>query len=185
MAKFSFPQGFLWGAAGSAFQMEGAMYEGGKDLNIREAAWLDAKKRGNFQQGEMPEPDSNWLNPESPSKFQDDRSPEVTCDFYHKYPEDFALFRQLGVNTFRFSIAWARIIPAKDAQPNQMGIDYYNKMIDCMLKNGIEPFLDLWHSDLPKWVMDNGGIIAEDAHPSKLFGDPQNPRTKALLSKVL
>lgn len=162
MSNFVFPKDFKWGVAGSAFQMEGGMYEGGKCLNIREVAWLDAKKRGNFQQGEMPQPDSNWLNPESPTKFQDDRSPEVSCDFYHKYPEDISLLGQLGVKMFRFSIAWARIIPTMDAEPNREGIAYYHKMIDCMVQQGIEPFFDLWHSDLPDWVLDNGGIISDD-----------------------
>ena len=88
MINFKFPENFLWGVAGSAFQMEGGMYEGGKDLNIREAAWLDAVKRGLVQQpGEkdLPIIDMDWINPESPSKFRDNRSPENTCDFYHKY----------------------------------------------------------------------------------------------------
>jgi len=141
MSNYTFPKDFLWGVAGSAFQMEGAMREGGKTLNASEAA---------------------FYNPETNGRFQDKRPPDVTCDFYHKYPEDLALFKELGVNTFRFSIAWARIIPEKDAAPCQAGIDYYNALIDEMLKNGITPFFDLWHSDLPQWVKDNGGLLSEE-----------------------
>ena len=141
MSNYTFPSDFLWGVAGSAFQMEGAMREGGKCLNSSEAA---------------------FYNPETNGRFQDKRPPDVTCDFYHKYPEDLALFKELGVNTFRFSIAWSRIIPAKDAEPCQAGIDYYNRLIDEMLKNGITPFFDLWHSDLPHWVKDNGGLLSDE-----------------------
>ena len=139
--NYQFPKDFLWGVAGSAFQMEGGMYEGGKGLNIREAAWLDPERRKNYQ---------------------DDRSPEVSCDFYHKYPEDLALFRELGVKMFRFSIAWSRIFPDSGGKPCQAGIDYYNKMIDRMVELGIQPFFDLWHSDLPRWVLDLGGFPSED-----------------------
>ena len=141
MSNYTFPKDFLWGVAGSAFQMEGAMREGGKTLNASEAA---------------------FYNPETNGRFQDKRPPDVNCDFYHKYPEDLALFKELGVNTFRFSIAWARIIPEKDAAPYQAGIDYYNALVDEMLKNGITPFFDLWHSDLPQWVKDNGGLLSEE-----------------------
>ena len=136
MSNFSFPQGFLWGVAGSALQMEGAMREGGKCLNASEAA---------------------FYNPACNDMFADRRPPDVNCDFYHKYPQDLALFHELGVKVFRFSISWSRIIPAMDAQPNQAGIDYYNRVINEMLKNDLIPFFDLWHSDLPQWVKENGG----------------------------
>ena len=163
--RFTFPENFLWGVASSAFQMEGGMYEGGKDMNIREAAWLDSVKRGGVQvqdEKERPALDLNWVNPESPSKFRDNRSPEVGCDFYHKYPEDIKLFASLGIKMFRFSIQWGRIISEYDGEPNQAGIDYYNKVIDEMIANGIQPFFDLWHSDLPCWVLDRGGFISDD-----------------------
>ncbi len=165
MINFVFPKDFLWGVAGSAFQMEGGMYEGGKDLNIRETSWLDAVRRGLVQQPgekELPIVDVDWINPESPSKFRDNRSPEVTCDFYHKYPEDIELLASLGINTFRFSISWGRIISAYGAEPNQAGIDYYNGMINKMLECGIQPFMDLWHSDLPCWVLNHGGFISDE-----------------------
>ena len=165
MATFTFPENFLWGVASSAFQMEGGMYEGGKDMNIREAAWLDAVKRGGVQlqdEKERPILDLDWVNPESPSRFRDNRSPEVGCDFYHKYPEDIKLFSSLGIKMFRFSIQWGRIISEYNGEPNQAGIDYYNKVIDEMIANGIQPFFDLWHSDLPCWVLDHGGFISDE-----------------------
>ena len=141
MSNFTFPKDFLWGVAGSAFQMEGAMREGGKCLNASEAAFYD---------------------PAVNSRFQDKRPPDVNCDFYHKYPEDLKLFKELGVKTFRFSISWSRIIPDKDAEPCQAGIDYYNALIDEYIKNDIIPFFDLFHSDLPQWVKDHGGIASEE-----------------------
>jgi len=165
MANFVFPENFLWGVAGSAFQMEGGMYEGGRDLNIREVAWLDAVQRGQVRQNgndSAPEVDADWLNPESSEVFQDHRSPEVGCDFYHKYPEDIQLFASLGIKMFRFSISWSRIISEYDGQPNRAGIDYYNRVIDEMVKNGIQPFFDLWHADLPKWVLDHGGFLSDE-----------------------
>ena len=137
MSNFTFPEGFLWGVAGSAFQMEGGMREGGKCLNS---------------------PEATFYNPANAERFAGRRPPDMTCDFYHKYPEDLALFKELGVKVFRFSIAWSRIIPAIDAEPNQAGIDFYNRVIDEMLKNDMVPFFDLFHSDLPQWVKDNGGI---------------------------
>ena len=135
--NYTFPKDFIWGVGGSAFQTEGAMLEDGKTLNIREAAFFAKDER---------------------DPFNDDRAPDVCCDFYHRYPEDLKMMSQLGVKMFRFSIAWSRIIPSKDAEPNQKAIDYYNSLIDCMIANGITPFMDLFHSDLPLWVAEAGGI---------------------------
>lgn len=136
--NYPFPKDFIWGVGGSAFQMEGAMLEDGKTLNMREAAFYDKQ-----QQYEI---------------FMDPREPDVCCDFYHRYPEDLALMGQLPGVTFRYSISWARIIPSKDAEPNQKGIDFYNKVIDTMIANGITPFMDLLHSDTPMWVIEAGGV---------------------------
>jgi len=137
--NYKFPEGFLFGVGGSAFQMEGAMLEDGKTMNTREASFFSTE--------------------EPREKFRDPRSPAVGADFYHKYAEDIKLMGQLGPKVFRYSIAWARIIPSVDAQPNQKAIDFYNKVIDAMLEQGITPFMDLFHADLPLWVVEEGGIV--------------------------
>ena len=137
MEKYSFPKDFLWGASCSAFQLEGAPLADGKTYNIREAC---------------------FHSPEYNKKFQDQWGPDLGADFYHHYPEDIALFKELGLKAFRFSIAWSRICPDKSCKPNQAGIDYYNNMISELLKAGITPFFDLLHSDLPQWVYEEGGF---------------------------
>ena len=134
--NFKFPENFYWGAASAAFQAEGATHEGGKCLNIREYC---------------------FYHPEYNKRWQDQYGPEVV-DFYHRYNEDLDLFKELGMNMFRFSIQWSRIQPEKGGPINQEGVDYYNDLINQMLARGITPFMDLWHSDLPVWAYDNGGL---------------------------
>ena len=135
--NYKFPDDFLWGVGSAAFQIEGAMLEDGKTLNVREASFFEKERR---------------------VKFADERGPAVCTDFYHRYPEDIKLIGELGAKVFRYSIAWTRIIPNKDGKVNQKGIDFYNKVIDEMIKNGITPFMDLFHSDLPLWLEEEGGI---------------------------
>ncbi len=136
--RFTFPEDFLWGAACSAFQLEGASYVDGRTANVYEHDFEDPVRK---------------------SKFQDDRTPYVGADFYHKYPEDLALMKEMGLKSFRFSISWSRICPDVSGTPNQAGIDFYNKVIDEMVAQGITPMFDLFHSDLPYWVIEEGGII--------------------------
>ncbi len=138
--RFTFPEGFLWGVSGSAAQMEGAIFEDGK-------SW-DAMTY-------------NFYYPRPGKTSEDYLSPKVACDYYHRYAEDHDLFRKLGVGAFRFSISWTRVCPDISCTPNQRAIDHYNAVIDDMLEKGITPFFDLWHSDLPRWVIDNGGIPDE------------------------
>lgn len=139
-SRFIFPEDFVWGAACSAFQLEGATYTDGKTANTYDQAFED---------------------PERKSKFQDDRSPYIGADFYHRYPQDIAMFQELGIKSFRFSIAWTRICPDVSGEPNQAGIDFYNKVIDELIAHGITPMFDLFHSDLPYWVIEEGGICDE------------------------
>ena len=139
--NYKFPKDFVWGVGASAFQIEGGMLEGGRTMNVHEADF--------------------YMNPQ-PRVFHDPREPKVNCDFYHKYPEDLKLLSELGPITFRYSISWSRIIPSKDAEPNQEGIDFYNKVIDTMIANGITPFMDLCHSDIPRWVFDEGGLTTPE-----------------------
>lgn len=118
-----FPRNFLWGASSSAFQIEGAWDEDGKGLTVAD---FNAFKRSTKQ-----------------------ADTKVASDFYHHWKEDIALMKELGLNLYRFSLSWARIIPDGDGEINQSGLDFYNKVIDELLAQGIQPFVTLYHFDLP------------------------------------
>lgn len=121
--KTVFPKNFLWGASSSAFQIEGAWDKDNKGMTV--ADYNSFKK----------------------SDIQADT--KVSSDFYHNYEKDIELMKELGMKTYRFSVSWARIIPDGDGEVNQKGIDFYNKVIDKLIECGIEPFLTLYHFDLP------------------------------------
>lgn len=123
MKNDRFPQDFLWGASSSAFQIEGGWDEDGKGKTV--ADYNSFKK----------------------SERQADS--KVASDFYHHWKEDIALMKELGLTMYRFSIAWARIIPNGDGEVNEQGITFYSQIIDELLNNGIEPFVTLYHFDLP------------------------------------
>ena len=118
-----FSKNFLWGASSSAFQIEGAWDEDGKGMTVAD---YNSFKR---------------------SKKQADS--KVASDFYHHWKEDIALMKELGMQMYRFSLSWARIIPDGDGEVNRAGIEFYNKVIDCLLENWIQPFVTLYHFDLP------------------------------------
>lgn len=128
-----FPKKFLWGSATAAYQCEGAWNEGGKGLG----EWDE------FSHG-------NPLN-------LNNESGDVSCDFYHRYEEDLNLAQQEGQNSFRFSIAWDRILPDGRGRVNQAGIDFYNRLIDACLVRGLEPNVTLFHYDLPAALAHEGG----------------------------
>ncbi len=123
------PNNFLWGAATSAYQVEGAYNIDGKGLSVQ-----DVKKI-----------------PDNTSDFK------VAADHYHFYKEDVALFKELGLKTYRFSISWTRIIPDGDGEINPKGIEFYNNLINELIKNGIEPFVTVYHFDLPDALNKKGG----------------------------
>jgi beta-glucosidase len=131
--KRRFPDDFLWGAAVSAFQIEGAVDEDGRGESI----W------DRFSA--------------TPGKILNGESGAVACDSYHRYPEDVQLMRELGLTGFRFSIAWPRILPEGRGRPNQAGLDFYDRLVDELLANGIEPYPTLYHWDLPQVLEDSGG----------------------------
>ena len=134
-----FPKDFVWGAAASAFQIEGAAFEGGKGANKHDHILRD---------------------PELKHHYDGTRLPDVCADFYHLYPEDIKLFKELGLKSFRYSISWARIYPnGPEGGVNEEGIAFYNRLIDALLAAGIEPFMDLYHSDVPWWVIERGGML--------------------------
>jgi beta-glucosidase len=140
-----FPDGFRWGVATSAYQIEGAVTEDGRGASI-------------------------WdVYAHTPGKIKDGRNADVANDHYHRYKDDVRLMRDLGVKAYRFSIAWPRIFPDGRGQPNAKGIDFYNRLIDALLEAGIEPFPTLYHWDLPQALQDQGGWQSRDT--SKAFAD--------------
>lgn len=116
---------FYWGVATAAHQIEGAWLEDGKGMNIWDAYC------------------------HTPGKIENGDTSEDACDHYHRIEEDVALMKKLGVDGYRFSIAWTRIVPDGKGAVNQAGIDFYNRLIDCLVENGITPFVTLYHWDLP------------------------------------
>lgn len=118
-----FPEHFLWGASSSAFQIEGGWDADGKGMTV--ADYNSFKRSG---------------------KQADSKT---ASDFYHHWQSDIALMKELGMKIYRFSLAWARIIPDGDGELNPEGIKFYNQVIDCLLEHGIEPFITLYHFDLP------------------------------------
>jgi len=134
-----FPEGFLWGGATAANQMEGAYNEGGKGLSI-----ADVLPGGKVR--------LNWLG----GKGSLDIDPQYTypnheaIDFYHRYPEDIALFAEMGFKCFRLSIAWCRIFPTgEELAPNEEGLAFYDRVFDELLKYNIEPVVTISHYEMP------------------------------------
>ncbi|TWI48938.1 beta-glucosidase [Pseudoduganella flava] len=135
LARTDFPPGFVWGTSTSAYQIEGARREDGRV-------------------------DSIWDRfCEQPGRIRDGSSGSVACDHYHRWPEDLDLARALGTNGYRFSIAWPRII-GDGHQPNQRGLDFYDRLVDGMLERGLQPWPTLYHWDLPQLLQDRGGWMA-------------------------
>lgn len=129
----AFGKDFVWGAATAACQIEGAAYEDGKGKSVWDSY---AAVEGHIQHND---------------------TPTVGCDHYHHYREDVALMKEIGIKAYRFSISWPRILPEGTGQVNQKGIDFYNRLIDELLANGIEPYITLYHWDLPHALHLQGG----------------------------
>jgi len=133
MAFLKFPDGFLWGGATAAYQIEGAWNEDGKG----ESVWDRFTHR--------------------PYKVQNGDTGDVACDHYHRMPEDVALMKGLGLKTYRFSISWPRVLPEGRGQVNDKGLAFYDHLVDCLLDAGIVPNATLNHWDLPQAIQDEGG----------------------------
>lgn len=153
----NFPKGFTFGAATAAYQIEGAYHEDGKGLSIWDTFSHISGKVDNNDNG------------------------DIACDHYHRYKEDIALLKELGIKNYRMSIAWTRLFPTGRVDSrNQKGFDYYNDLIDTLLEAGIEPFVTLYHWDLPQALEDLGGWKNREiltwfgeyaAEVAKAFGD--------------
>ncbi|HYY08596.1 MAG TPA: family 1 glycosylhydrolase, partial [Actinomycetota bacterium] len=129
----TFPDGFLWGVATSAYQIEGAAAEDGRGPSI-------------------------WdTYAHTPGKIRNGENADVANDHYHRYVEDVALMRSIGVQAYRFSISWPRILPEGVGEPNPKGLDFYRRLVDELLMAGIRPFATLYHWDLPQALQDAGG----------------------------
>ncbi len=135
---FCFSEEFLFGASSSACQIESGCKEGGKGEDVCDHFFLIY-----------------------PEKFFGG-DPKQSADFYHHYSEDIAMMKELGLRAFRFSISWSRIFPNGPETVCQAGLDYYEDIIDHLNNAGIEPFFDLWHCDLPYWVIEMGGVLNPD-----------------------
>ena len=129
----AFPEGFYWGTATASFQIEGATRADGRGESIWDRF---AATPGKVLTGETGDP---------------------ACDSYHRYAEDVALMEEIGVNAYRFSIAWPRVIPDGSGAVNAAGLDHYDRLVDALLAAGITPFVTLYHWDLPQTLQDQGG----------------------------
>ncbi len=131
--SLSFPQGFLWGSATASYQVEGAVREDGRGVSIWDT----------FSH--------------TPGKTNKGQTGDVADDSFHRYKEDIALMKALGLKTCRFSVAWPRIYPTGSGALNPKGFDYYDRFLDELHRNGIEPYCTLYHWDLPQPLQDKGG----------------------------
>jgi beta-glucosidase len=141
-----FPEGFRWGVATSAYQVEGAWDEDGKGVSI-------------------------WdTYAHTPGNIRNDENGDVANDHYHRYREDVALIKSIGATAYRFSIAWPRIFPEGTGSPNRKGLDFYSRLVDALLEAGIEPFATLYHWDLPQALQDRHGGW-QSVETAKAFAD--------------
>ena len=134
----SFPHGFTWGAATSAYQIEGAVGSGGRGVSIWDRFC------------------------EVPGAVHSGHTGAVAADHYNRSADDIALMRSLGLRAYRFSVAWPRVLPDGTGTPNQVGLGFYRRLVDGLLEAGIEPFLTLYHWDLPQVLEDAGGWSSRD-----------------------
>ncbi len=138
MTLRKFPDGFLWGAATAAYQIEGAWNEDGKGESI----WDHFTHR--------------------PYTISNGDTGDVACDHYHRMPEDVALMQAIGLKSYRFSVSWPRVLPQGRGPVNQKGLDFYDRLVDELLAAGIVPNATLNHWDLPQAIQEFGGWPARD-----------------------
>lgn len=144
-ARLVFPEHWVWGTATAAYQVEGAVREDGRGVSIWDTFT------------------------HTPGTIANGDTGDIAADHYHRYPQDVALLRELGVGAYRFSIAWPRIFPEGGGRPNAAGIDFYRRLADSLQSAGIAPYVTLYHWDLPQALQDRGGWTERDT--ARRFGE--------------
>ncbi|WP_262246605.1 GH1 family beta-glucosidase [Parapedobacter soli] len=138
MVKADFGSDFQWGVSSAAFQTEGAWNIHGKGPSIWDTF---TRRKGKIKNG---------------------HHADVASDFYHRYQEDIAFVKKLHIPNFRFSVSWPRILPAGIGSPNTKGLDFYDRLVDCCLQHEVDPWVTLYHWDLPQALQDKGGWTNRD-----------------------
>ncbi len=158
MGRASFPDGFHWGTATASYQIEGAWDHDGKGESI-------------------------WDRfTHTPGRIRSGDTGDVACDSYHRGDEDIALMREMNLNSYRFSLAWPRILPAGSGEVNSKAIDHYRRFVDALLEAGIRPLPTLYHWDLPQALEDRGGWPERDT--AGRFADYADACMRALGDRV-
>jgi beta-glucosidase len=143
--SYTFPKGFLWGSATSAYQVEGSPLADGAGPSI-------------------------WQRfAHTPGMTHEGDTGDIACDHYRRFRDDIALMRALGFKAYRFSVAWSRVLPEGKGRVNPAGVDFYERLVDTLLDNAIEPMVTLYHWDLPAALDDRGGWLNPDV--ASWFGD--------------
>lgn len=135
----AFKKGFAWGVATAAYQIEGGWKEGGRGLSIWDVFCHE------------------------PGKIKEGATGDVACDHYHLFREDVRLMKELGIRAYRFSLSWSRIFPRGTGEVSADGVRFYNELIDALLENGIEPYITLYHWDLPHALYQRGGWMSPES----------------------
>ncbi|OAM88881.1 GH1 family beta-glucosidase [Termitidicoccus mucosus] len=134
-----FPENFIWGAATAAYQIEGAVAEDGRGPSV----WDDLVRQ--------------------PGRIWEGHTGETACDHYHRWREDVALMKEIGLRAYRFSIAWPRVLPEGAGAPNEKGLAFYDRLVDALLDAGIQPWVTLFHWDYPLALYRRGGWLSPDS----------------------
>jgi beta-glucosidase len=135
----SFPENFVWGSAAASYQVEGAAYEDGKGLSV----W------------------DTWCR--QPGKVWSDNTGDVACDHYHRYDEDARIMGEIGLKAYRFSVCWPRVIPGGIGTVNEKGLGFYDKLVDALLANNVDPWVTLFHGDYPQELVYKGTWLNRDS----------------------
>lgn len=141
----AFPTGFTWGAATSAYQIEGAAALDGRGPSV----WDTFSK--------------------TPGRVRNGETGDIAADHYHRWADDLDLIKQLGLRSYRFSVSWSRIVPSGSGAINPKSLDFYRRLVDGLLDRGIAPMVTLYHWDTPQPLQDNGGW--EDRDTAYRFAD--------------